>query len=61
MCIGYALAKGLAVVTKTEKESRMRENLDSIDIARKLTKDDIELIDTANINLRKFWDIDSIP
>ena len=30
LCIGYALAKGLSVVTKTEKESRMRENLDSI-------------------------------
>jgi diketogulonate reductase-like aldo/keto reductase len=48
-------------VTKTEKESRMKENLDSIYIARKLSKEDLELIDTLNINLRKFWDLYLIP
>ena len=57
VCIGYALAKGLVVVTKTEKESRMKENLASIEVAGKLSKDDIQLIDTLNRNLRKFWDV----
>ena len=57
MCIGYALAKGLAVVTKTEKETRMKENLASIEIAKQLSKDDVRLIDTLDRNLRKFWDV----
>ena len=56
VCIGYALVRGLAVVTKTEKEERMKENLQSIQIAEKITKDDIKLIDTLNKNQRKFWD-----
>ena len=57
VCIGYALAKGLAVVTKTEKETRMKENLASIEIAKQLSKDDVSLIDTLDRNLRKFWDV----
>lgn len=57
VCIGYALAKGLAVVTKTEKESRMKENLASIEIAKQLSEDDVSLIDTLDRNLRKFWDV----
>ena len=61
VCIAFALAKGLAVVTKTEKETRMKENLDSIEVARKLTAEDIQLMDTLNKNLRKFWDVYAIP
>ena len=57
VCIGYALAKGLAVVTKTEKETRMKENLASIEIAKQLSEDDVSLIDTLDRNLRKFWDV----
>ena len=61
VCIAFALAKGLAVVTKTEKETRMKENLDSIEVAKKLTAEDIQIIDTLNKNLRKFWDVYAIP
>ena len=61
VCIAFALAKGLAVVTKTEKETRMKENLDSIEVAKKLTAEDIQLVDTLNKNLRKFWDVYAIP
>ena len=56
VCIGYALAKGLAVVTKSEKEERMRENLNSINLASKLTNEDVKLIDSLNKNQRLFWD-----
>ena len=56
VCIGYAIAKGVGVVTKTEKEERMKENLQSTEIAGKLTKEDIQQIDQLNKNLRKFWD-----
>ena len=61
VCIAFALAKGLAVVTKTEKETRMKENLESINVAGKLTQEDIQLMDTLNKNLRKFWDVYAIP
>ena len=61
VCIAFALAKGLAVVTKTEKETRMKENLESIEFAKKLTAEDIQLIDSLNKNLRKFWDVYAIP
>ena len=43
--------------TKTEKETRMKENLASIEIAKQLSKDDVSLIDTLDKNLRKFWDV----
>ena len=49
------------MVTKTEKETRMKENLESIEVAKKLTAEDIRLIDTLNKNLRKFWDVYAIP
>jgi len=56
VCIGYALAKGVGVVTKTEKEERMKENLQSTMVAGKLTEEDIKEIDQLNKNMRKFWD-----
>lgn len=56
LCIGYAIAKGVAVVTKTEKEERMKENLHSTEIAKQLTKEDIKIIDSLNRDMRKFWD-----
>jgi diketogulonate reductase-like aldo/keto reductase len=56
VCMGYAIAKGVGVVTKTEKEERMKENLQSTEIAGKLTKEDIQQIDQLNKTLRKFWD-----
>ena len=60
VCIAYALAKGLAVVTKTEKEERMKENLKSIEVSEKLTNDDIQVIDTLQKNQRKYVDIYNI-
>ena len=60
VCIAYALAKGLTVVTKTEREERMKENLQSIQVAAKLTNDDVQLIDSLNKNQRKFVDIYNI-
>lgn len=60
VCMAYALQKGVGVVTKTEKEERMKENLSSTKIAGQLTKEDIEEIDLLNKNMRKFWDPYSI-
>ena len=60
VCIGYALAKDVVVVTKTEKIERMKENLESIEISKMLTKDDIEAINKLNRNQRKFMDVYSI-
>ena len=54
-CIGWALRKGVAVATKTEKESRMVENLESIQVAPKLTDEDIKKIDALNMDLKKYW------
>ena len=56
VCIGYALAKGLAVITKSEKEERMTENMNSMNFASKLTDEDVKLIDSLNKNQRLFWD-----
>ena len=61
VCIAFALAEGLAVVTKTEKETRMKENLESIEYAKKLTQEHIQSLDSLNKNLRKFWDVYAIP
>ena len=55
VCMAYALKRGVGVVTKTEKEERMKENLDSTKIADKLTNEDIEAINQLNKNMRKFW------
>ena len=57
VCIGYALAKDVVVVTKTEKAERMKENLDSIKIAKMLTNDDITEIDKLDRNQRNFVDV----
>ena len=56
ICIGYALRKNVAVVTKTEKEERMKENLKSCKIAERLENQDIAKMDMMNKDLRKFWD-----
>ena len=47
--------KGVAVATKTEKESRMVENFGSIQVAPKLTDEDIKKIDALNMDLKKYW------
>ena len=60
VCIGYALSKDVLVVTKTEKIERMKENLDSIEISKMMTPDDIEAIDKLNRNQRMFVDVYSI-
>ena len=57
ICIGYALAKGLAVVTKTENEARMKNNLQSSELSGELKKEDLDLIDTLNRNQRNHVDI----
>ena len=51
--IGWALSKGVAVSTKTEKEHRMKENLGGANI--KLTAEEMEAIAKLNINQRVFW------
>ena len=60
VCIGYALAKGLAVVTKTENETRMKNNLQSIELSKQLTKEDMDLISTLNRNQRNHVDLYSL-
>ena len=57
ICIGYALAKGLAIVTKTENEARMKNNLQSSELSCELKKEDLDLIDTLNKNQRNHVDI----
>ena len=57
VCVGYALAKGLAVVTKTENEARMKNNLQSSELSGELKKEDLDLIDTLNRNQRNHVDI----
>merc|ERR1712241_1014812 len=53
VAISWALSKGVAIVTKTEKEHRMKENLEGINV--KLMEEDIEAIDKLNIEQRVFW------
>ena len=55
LCMAYALRRGVGIVTKTEKEDRMKENLSSSKIAGKLTREDIEAINHLNKDMRKFW------
>lgn len=55
LCMAYALRRGVGIVTKTEKEDRMKENLSSSRIAGKLTREDIEAINHLNKDMRKFW------
>ena len=56
LCMAYALRKGVGVVTKTENENRMQENLNSGKTAVILNKEDMEVIGQLNKNMRKFWD-----
>ena len=52
VAIAWALSKGVSMSTKTEKEHRMRENLDGTKV--KLTPDEIAAIDKLNISQRVF-------
>merc|ERR1719507_1722702 len=61
LCIAWALRKKVAVATKTEKESRMIENLESLKFANALPQEDMEKIGALNINLRKYVALYSIP
>ena len=61
LCISWALRKHVAVCTKTEKESRMTENLESLKFASALTEEDMEKIGALNINLRKYVKLYGIP
>ena len=59
LALAWALAKGVAVVTKTENESRMKENLLATQV--KLTASQIQTIDQLNKNQRLFWNPYAIP
>ena len=61
LCIAWALRKHVGVCTKTEKESRMVENIDSIKFANALTAEDMEKIGALNINLRKYVSLYNMP
>ena len=61
LCISWALRKRVAVCTKTEKESRMIENLESLKFVNALTEEDMEKISALNINLRKYVKLYGIP
>ena len=61
LCIAWALRKHVAVCTKTEKESRMRENLESLKFASALTEEDMKQIGALNMNLRKYVKLYDIP
>jgi len=56
ICLAWALRRNVCVVTKTEKLSRMVENIGAIGIAGQLSDEDLAIIDDLNINLRKFPD-----
>ena len=59
MAIAWALYKGVSITTKTEKEHRMKENLEGANV--KLTQADITAIDNLNISQRVFWNPYEIP
>ena len=61
LCIAWALRKCVAVSTKTEKQKRMAENLDSYNFADKITEDDMKRIGELNNNLRKYFEPYTIP
>ena len=61
LCIAWALRKNVAVCTKTEREKRMTENLQSSNFADKLTEEDMKKIGELNANLRKFLDPYACP
>ena len=53
VAISWALSKGVAVSSKTEKEHRMKENISGTKV--KLTDENIKEIDKLNIEQRVFW------
>lgn len=59
VALKWALSKGVAVVTKTENESRMKENLAAENVH--LTTEDVDAIDQLNINQHLFWKPNDIP
>ena len=58
IALGWALSKGIGVVTKTEQEKRMKENISATNI--KLNDDEVKAIDAINIGQRFFCDKYSI-
>jgi len=58
IALGWALSKGIGVVTKTEQEKRMKENISASNI--KLNDDEVKAIDAINIGQRFFCDKYSI-
>ena len=59
IALSWALSKGVGVVTKTEQEKRMKENISAANI--KLNDEEIKAIDAVNIGQRFFNDRYSIP
>ena len=57
VAIGWAIAKGAAVVTKTENEGRMKQNLAIVD----LNQEDVKAIDKLNFNFRVFRNPHEVP
>ena len=55
VCLAWALRKQVAVDTKTENESRMKENFGALKLVEKLSDEDAHAIDLLNLNIRKFW------
>ena len=53
VAISWALSKGVAITSKTEKEHRMKENISGTKV--KLTDENIKEIDKLNIEQRVFW------
>jgi len=58
--LAWALRKNVCVVTKTEKQTRMVENLGAIGLASQLADEDIDIIDGLNMTLRKFPDPNTV-
>ena len=56
LCIAWAQRKHVAVCTKTKREKRMMENLESSNFADKITEEDMKKIGELNANLRKYLD-----
>ena len=55
VCMSWILSKGFALVTKTQNQGRMKENLESQKI--KISKEDVEKIDKlTEFNQRLFFD-----
>jgi len=59
VCLRWAWQLGVATVTKTEKQARLRENIDIFDF--ELSKEEMEKITGLNKNLRIFGDPSRFP